>query len=46
MGTDYRFRKNHYFYLSFLPKSKTNYSFWWKTILKDFATTTGTDFFV
>ena len=31
MGTDYRFRKNHCFYLSFLPKSRTNYSFQWKT---------------
>ena len=30
METDYRFRKNHCFYLSFLPKSRNNYSFQWK----------------
>ena len=31
MGTDDRFKKNHCFYLSFFPKSRTNCSFKWKT---------------
>ena len=31
MGPDYRFRKNRCFYLSFFPKSRTNYSFQGKT---------------
>ena len=45
MGTNYQFRKNHYFYLSFHPKSKTNYSIQWKiNFNKKIFTTAGTDF--
>ena len=44
MGTDYRFRSNHCFYLSFLPKSKANYSFQQKKLQTPFPLAETKDF--